>query len=78
MPRVKRERDAELRLPCDDRSDTFVVHYTNMGEPFREGIQIGIENEEYRKNLTVMLENHEAKQLRDLLLKHYPISVERE
>ena len=73
MPRVKRNTDATLRLQCDDPEDKFTVSYTNMGEPFRDGISIGIENEEFNKHLTVMLCNSEAIQLRNLLLEHYPL-----
>lgn len=73
MPRVKRNTDATLRLRCDDPEDKFAVHYDNMGDPFREGISIGIENEEFNKQLTVMLCNSEAIQLRNLLLEHYPL-----
>jgi hypothetical protein len=73
MPRVKRDTSVSLKLPCDDSSDSFVVSYTNQGDPFREGIQIGIENYDFKKEVTVMLESREAKQLRDLLISHYPI-----
>ena len=75
MPRVKRNTDASLNLRCDDPEDTFTVGYTNMGEPYREGISIGISNDEWSKDVTVMLEDSEAKQLRDLLLQHYPLPV---
>jgi len=74
MARVIRDTESKLKLQCDDPDDSFCVSYTNMGEPFRQGIRIGIENQEYRKEVTVMLKDYEAKQLRDLLLKHYPIS----
>lgn len=73
MPRVKRNKDKTLNLICDDENDTFSVSYTNMGEPFREGISISIENRDFDKEVAVMLEDSEAKQLRDLLLEHYPI-----
>lgn len=75
MPRVKRNTEATLKLQCDDADDTFTVSYTNMGEPFREGIEIGIANEFYDKSVTVMLEDSEARQLRDVLLKHYPLNT---
>ena len=73
VPRVKRDRSPVLRLRCDDPSDSFVAQHTNQGEPFREGILIGIENQDFDKNVTVMLEDREAIQLRDLLNKHYPV-----
>lgn len=75
MPRVKRNTDATLNLQCDDPEDKFTASYTNMGEPFRDGISIGIENEEFDKHVTVMLCNSEAIQLRNLLLEHYPINA---
>lgn len=72
MPKVIRELPQAIRFTCDDPSDTFKVSYTNMGEPFREGISIGIENEDFSKELTVMLGDGEAIRLRDFLNKMYP------
>lgn len=66
-------RSNRLNLECDDKEDSFIVEYTNQGEPFREGISIGIENKEWDKSVTVMLCDNEAKQLRDFLLKQYPV-----
>jgi hypothetical protein len=71
MPKVERIPNC-LRLRCDDPADTFVVSHTTMGEPYREGVQIGIENDDFQKHLTVMLEDVEAVQLRDFLIEHYP------
>ena len=45
------------------------VQYTNMGEPFREGIQVCLESE---KTINLFIEQTEAKQLRDLLNSLYP------
>ncbi len=73
MPKVQRNTEATLKLQCDDPSDKFIVRYTNMGEPFREGINIGISNDEFDKDLTVMLGDSEAKKMRDVLLKLYPV-----
>jgi len=73
MPRTIRNTEKSLKLPCDHRDDTFTVRYTNQGEPFREGIKIGIENNDYEKEVTVMLKDYEAKKLRDLLIEFYPI-----
>ena len=70
--KVLRENNDTLRLACDDHEDTFLVQRTNQGEPFREGVLIGIENLEFQKELTVMLEDREAKKLRDFLNKMYP------
>ena len=75
MARTKRDTTKSLNLQCDDSSDSFVVRYTNQGEPFRQGISIGVENHEFDKAVVVMLEDSEAKELRDLLLKLYPIST---
>ena len=62
-------------MRCDDSSDSFIVRPTNQGEPFRQGISIGVENHEFDKEVVVMLEDSEAKELRDLLLRLYPIST---
>ena len=68
----RRDKSRALRLICDDPNDEFFVQYTNIGEPFREGINIGVENNELDKEVLVMLEDREAMRLRDLLLKLYP------
>ncbi len=73
IPKTKRNISKVLQLTCDDESDTFIVRHTNQGEPFREGIQIGVENMEFKKEVSVMLLDYEAKQLRDLLITLYPI-----
>lgn len=72
MAKTIRELPRALRLVCDDPTDTFKAQYTNKGEPYREGISIGIENEDFDKEVLVMLETYEAKQLRDFLNKMYP------
>lgn len=46
---------------------------TYIFQPFREGINIGISNDEFDKDAIVMLDDSEAKQLRDVLLKLYPV-----
>jgi hypothetical protein len=73
MPIAKRNKNAKLRLPCDDPDDIFYARYTNMGEPYREGIEIGVENTDNYESVSVMLCDYEAKLLRDMLIKHYPI-----
>jgi hypothetical protein len=75
MPRTKRNTSPSLRLACDNPEDTFTVSYTNQGDPFREGIRIGIENQEFKKDVIAMLEDREAKELRDMLIKHYPLDT---
>jgi hypothetical protein len=75
MPKVKRDTTGQLSLPCDDRNDLFVVYYSNRGEPFREGIEIGIRNEDFDKEVIVMLTSKEVEQLRDLLIAHYPLTT---
>lgn len=73
MPQVRRGVGASsLQLQCDDPSDEFVIRYTANGEPFRTGIQIGIENKEFDKDLVVMLKDSEAIRVRDLLNQLYP------
>ena len=71
MPKTIRNKC--LRLQCDDPTDTFTTGYTNEGEPFREGVTIGVENADFEKHVTVMLKDNEAKHLRDFLLARYPI-----
>jgi len=71
MPRVKRNTSTSLNLACDDPADRFIVRYVNQGEPFREGVEIGIENSEFSKEVIVMLADREVKQLRDLLNRLY-------
>jgi hypothetical protein len=73
MPTVKRNTNLSLNLPCDNPSDTFVVHYTTQGDPFRDGLEIGISNADFDKDLVVMLCYDECISLRNLLLDHYPI-----
>ncbi len=72
MPKTIRNIVKGLRLECDDPSDVFVAQYTNEGEPFREGINIGVENEDFEKHVIVMLKDSDAKKLRDFLLARYP------
>ena len=75
MPRTNRNTCKYLRLKCVDDADAFIVRYTNLGDPYREGIEIGIENTEFEKDVTVMLLDYEAKQLRDVLLRIYPLAT---
>lgn len=75
MAKAMRRIPGALRIPCDDPTDAFIVSYTNEGEPFREGISIGIENQDYDKGVMVMLEDREAKKLRDFLNAMYPIKA---
>ena len=74
MPKTTRCTDS-LKLECDDPQDSFSVRYNNMGEPFREGITIGISNNDFSKDVQVMLCDREALELRDLLIKLYPIKT---
>ena len=69
---VIRMPEKALRLSCDDPQDEFVVRYDNGGDPYREGISIGIENRDFSKEVTVMLEDQEALALRDFLNRQYP------
>jgi len=49
-----------------------VCYATTEGEPYRAGVRIGVENQEWSKELTVMLEDDGAKKLRDYLNALYP------
>jgi hypothetical protein len=75
MPKTKRDTRLSLRLLCDDSNDNFIVRYSNQGEPFREGVEIGVENREFEKEVIVTLIDGEARQLRDLLIRLYPINI---
>lgn len=48
------------------------VSYTNMGEPFREGVQLYLDEGIHERSPHIFLEQHEAKELRDLLNRLYP------
>jgi hypothetical protein len=74
MPVAKRDTSQTLHLQCEDGSDYFFVRHTNRGEPFKEGVELGISNDNYAAEVAVMLEGREAIQLRDLLIAHYPIT----
>ena len=74
MPKIIRDTIKKLELLCDDESDSFVIQYTNMGEPYREGIEIGVKNNDLDKEVIVMLKDNEAKKVRDLLIKLYPMA----
>ncbi len=73
MAKTIRNTSEALRLPCDDASDSFIARYTNEGEPYREGISIGVENKDFEKDVIVMLGESESKKLRDFLIKLYPV-----
>jgi hypothetical protein len=48
------------------------VTYSNMGEPFREGVQLHLDDGDFKRSPNIFLEQHEAKELRDLLNRLYP------
>ena len=75
MPKIN--RIDSLTLQCEDEGDTFCVYYTNRGEPFREGINIGIQNNDFDKSVDIMLNDIEAIELRDVLVKLYPLTEEK-
>jgi len=66
-------REDKFTLPCANTEDRFYVLYTNRLDPFRDGIDIGVENPEQDKSLKVLLETAEALELRDFLLEMYPL-----
>lgn len=47
------------------------VGYTNMGDPYREGIELRLDDGDERSPY-IFLEEHEVKELRDLLNRLYP------
>lgn len=67
---MKIQKDKK-RVRFDAEDGGFLeVSYTNMGEPFREGVQVALEHD--GKLSYVFIEDYEAKQLRDLLNHLYP------
>ena len=72
MAKVNRKAPTLLTLTCDDPQDAFTVRETNRGEPFRQGLDIGLSNREFEKEVQVMLEDSEAKQLQNFLNARYP------
>ena len=69
---VERYKEKIMQLRCDDDSDVFNVQRNCEGEPFRSGITIGMENNDFDKDVRVMLCDEEAIELRDYLLILYP------
>ena len=60
-------------MRCEDEGDVFAVYYTNRGDPYRQGIEIGIQNNDFKKDVSVMLEDNEVRQLRDILIELCPL-----
>ena len=60
-----------LRFRGED-GESLEVSYSNMGEPFREGIQLVLDDGEHERSPYIFLEKHEAEKLRDLLNGLYP------
>lgn len=63
-----------LVLQSDADEGRLEVHYTNRGEPFREGIELCLERGYNDQSATVFIEGWETRALRDLLIRLYPIS----
>lgn len=65
--------DREKRRVCFESEDggSLEVSYTNMGDPYREGIAVALEDGDQFSYL--FIEKDEAKQLRDLLNHLYPL-----
>ena len=53
-----------------EEGGSLEVQYTNMGEPYREGIGVCLNDD--LKSTSLFIEEWEAKQLRDLLNSLYP------
>lgn len=71
MKRLTENRREDFRA---EDGGTLEVYYTNMGEPYREGIQFYLHDDSYRDASSVFLESSEALRLRDLLLRLLPIT----
>ncbi len=74
MKRLTENRREDFQ--AEDGS-TLEVYYTNMGEPYREGMQFYLHDRAYREASSVFLEEHEAKKLRDLLIRLMPLEPTR-
>lgn len=48
------------------------IGYTNMGDPYREGIELRLDDGGHERSPYIFLEEHEVKELRDLLNRLYP------
>lgn len=76
MAIIVEHNEPKLKLNCDNVNDVFIAKRTCEGEPFRNGIKIGVENHEvYDKDVTIMLCDYEATELRDFLLMLYPLET---
>lgn len=53
-----------------EEGGSLEIYHTNMGEPFRDGIQMVLENGP--DFVSLFIEKYEAKRLRDLLNKLFP------
>lgn len=66
--KIDREKK-RVKFDAEDGGSLEVIH-TNMGEPYREGIQVALEDGD--KFVYLFIESYEAKKLRDLLNRLYP------
>ena len=55
-----------------EEGESLEVRYSNMGEPFREGITLCLDDGGQARSPYIFLESYEAIQLRDLLNRLYP------
>ncbi|PZR92051.1 MAG: hypothetical protein DI537_14595 [Stutzerimonas stutzeri] len=55
----------------NETGNEVMVRHGNMGEPYREGIEIELSEDGH--SLHAFLEKSEVKSLRDLLLRLYPL-----
>lgn len=61
----------ETHVKFDGEECSLSVRFSNRGEPYRDGIELELE-EESRLVACLFIESREAKQLRDLLNRLYP------
>jgi len=61
-----------LRLKSEE-GDSLTVQYDNRGDPYTEGVVLEVHTAYNGKDTSVYLEGSEVKELRDLLLKLYPV-----
>lgn len=69
---MKRTYEIHLEIRGED-GDRLVVRYDNRGEPYRKGVSVTLMEGMFSAAASVFLEDREAIELRDALLKAYPL-----
>ncbi|MEG0063039.1 MAG: hypothetical protein RR740_00400 [Pseudomonas sp.] len=70
---VQRKR---LVLQSDADEGKLEICWSNRGEPYREGIELNLDNRVNGEQASVFIEGWETRVLRDLLNRLYPISTD--